>query len=112
MKLFSQTPRSLPQPQLDKFYSWLFSQECDLFIAALRSRIADVSAGVIENHCDFAEEFLSTGRQTSLDTDCMKQIARFAICIKVIDEMKQLVSERMKSKETAVEVIKSLDIEI
>lgn len=112
MRLFSHSPHSLPDIRLERFAQWLSSQECELFLTVLRSRIAEHAVTVAENTVQNAEGFLAAGKPSNEATDALKSISRYAVCAKVIEEIQAEVGQRLSNQETAIEITKSIDIEL
>lgn len=112
MRLYQQSPHSLPQPQLDQFCEWLVSPNCELFCGLLRSKILEASAEVAQNTCEYAEDFMASQRPSEKAISLMCDISRWAVCLKVIEETQAEVEERLKEKLAPIEITKSINTEI
>ena len=71
----------------------------------LRSKIALASDAMTENHYNHAESFLRGGSNTEEFLTHQQQVAKIAICIGVIDDLREEVGGRISDKRPPFEIV-------
>lgn len=100
----------MSRQQSDNLALWLDSETAKDFRKVIETLIAADAAKLAENHCSNAEEFLRSQSNSQEFKDAQRRMARFAIALKVFDEIGELAVKRSSKNAEAFEILTAIKL--